>query len=128
MLGFMSNFVAGHLQSSACRGGSWHGPSFHGGDKAEVEGLGLTAHEVHKVGDPNTGHVLIHHVTACCPACTYHPSASSSTSSKHIVNKTIKPCSFHATLSIMLTMTSGDKTVTTVTTTVTTTATVNPEC
>lgn len=50
------------LLGGSRRGGCWQRALLHCGDKAEVEGLGLALHEVHKVGDANAGHVLVHHV------------------------------------------------------------------
>ena len=58
----------GNSQGSSRRGGNWHWPLLHSGDKTEVEGFGSALHEVHKVGYANAWHVLIHHITASWPA------------------------------------------------------------
>ena len=60
-----------HSQGSSRKGSCGQRPLFHGCDKAEVEGLGLVLHELHKIWNPNAGHMLIHHVTASWPVATH---------------------------------------------------------
>lgn len=40
----------------------------HSCDETEIQGFLRSPHELHKVGDAHSQHVLIHHITASWPA------------------------------------------------------------